>query len=133
MISAVLQKRCDQVMILRQICILFAVCLAGEAISALLPFAFPASVVAMVLLLILLFSGILKPAHLGQTGNFLLDHMALFFVPACTSVVQYLDVLLGNIWVILIISLVTTPLVFAVTGHVVQLAVKLLKIEQEGV
>ena len=118
-------------MILQQICVLLGVCLVGEAVSSLLPFAFPASVIAMVLLLILLFSGLVKPKHLGQTGNFLLDNMALFFVPSCTSIVKYLDVLLENAWVIVVISLITTPLVFAVTGHVVQLTVKLLKIEQE--
>ena len=118
-------------MVLRQICVLLGVCLVGEAVSSVLPFAFPASVIAMVLLLILLFSGLVKPKHLGQTGNFLLDNMALFFVPSCTSIVKYLDVLLENAWVIVVISLITTPLVFAVTGHVVQLTVKLLKIEQE--
>ena len=84
-------------MILQQICVLLGVCLVGEAVSSLLPFAFPASVIAMVLLLVLLFSGLVKPKHLGQTGNFLLDNMALFFVPSCTSIVKYLDVLLENL------------------------------------
>ena len=46
--------------ILYQIAIIFALCLLGEIISALLPFPFPAAISAMVLLSAALFSGILK-------------------------------------------------------------------------
>lgn len=113
--------------VLAQICVLFVICLAGEGIAAVLPFPFPATVMSMVLLLALLASRILKPRQLGETSGFLLDNMALFFIPANVGILQYKDVVLENLWPILLISLLTTPLVFLVTGHVVQLAMRLMR------
>ena len=110
-----------------QIFVIFAICLASEGISAVLPFAFPASVVGMILLLILLCTKVLKPAQLQQTSDFLLGTMAMYFIPAGVGILDYANVLLDNIWAILIICLVTTPLVFFVTGHVVQLTVRLMR------
>jgi len=110
--------------ILMQLCVVFGICLASEMISAVLPIAIPASVLSMVILLVLLLTGILKPGQLRETSGFLLDHMLLFFIPACTSVINYADVLFQNFWAIVLISVLTTPLVFFVTGHVVQLTMK---------
>ena len=113
--------------VISQICVIFAICLASEGISAILPFTFPASVIGMILLLVLLCTKVLKPHHLQQTSNFLLGTMAMYFIPACVSVLEYVDVLLDNIWAILIICFVTTPIVFFVAGHVVQLTVRLMR------
>ena len=41
--------------IIKQLTIISAVCLAGEAVSAVLPFAFPGSVISMIMLFLLLF------------------------------------------------------------------------------
>ena len=113
--------------ILAQICVIFSVCLVSEGISSVLPFTFPASVLAMVILLLLLAVKVLKPQQLKESSGFFMDHMAMFFIPACVSVLKYVDVLLANFWAVVLISLLTTPLVFFVTGHVVQLTMKLLK------
>ena len=118
--------------VIAQICVVFAVCLAAEGISAALPFPFPASVIAMVLLLVLLCTKVLKPSHLKEKSNFLMDNMAMFFIPACVSVLKYTDVLFSNFWAIVLISLMTTPLVFFVTGHVVQLTMKLMRGKEEA-
>ena len=113
--------------VISQICVIFAICLASEGISAVLPFTFPASVIGMILLLILLCTKVLKPSQLQQTSDFLLGTMAMYFIPACVSVLEYVDVLLDNIWAILIICFVTTPIVFFVAGYVVQLTVRLMR------
>lgn len=113
--------------VISQICVIFAICLASEGISAILPFTFPASVVGMILLLILLWTKILKPDQLKETSGFLLGTMAMYFVPICVSVLEYVEVLLDNIWAILIICFITTPLVFFVAGHVVQLTVRIMR------
>lgn len=112
--------------VLTQLLVIFGLFLLSEGLAALLPFAFPASVLAMVLLLVLLLCGVLKPRQLQQSADFLLEHMILFFVPVCTSIMTYAQVLLDNLGAILLICLVTTPLVFFVTGHVVQLCMRLL-------
>ncbi len=112
--------------ILSQLCVIFVICLAGEGISAMLPFPFPSSVLSMLLLLALLAAKILKPQQLRETSGFLLGNMPLFFIPACVGVLQYKDVLLQNFWPIVLISFLTTPLVFFVTGRVVQLTIRLM-------
>ena len=84
--------------ILAQIGIVLFVCLLGEAIAAVLPFPFPASVIGMVLLFLLLACKWLKPRHIQEKSNFLLSNM--------------------------VICLVTTPLVFLVTGWTVQAVMK---------
>jgi len=115
-----------------QICVVFAVYLTAEMISAVLPFTVPASVLSMVLLLILLLCRVLKPRDLKETSDFMLNNMLLFFVPVCVGVIRYADVLFRNFWVIVLISILTTPLVFLVTGHVVQLTVRLMRKKGEN-
>ena len=117
--------------VMAQIGVVFGICLAAEGISALLPFTFPASVLSMVLLLVLLSCKILKPRQLKEETDFLLGNMPLFYVPACVGVLQYTDVLFQNFWAIFLISLLTTPLVFFATGHAVQLTMKLLRRKEE--
>lgn len=109
-----------------QIGVIFAVCLAGEVISALLPFAFPASVIAMVLLFVLLCAKVLRPAHLSQLSGFLLDNMAIFFIPSCVSILNYASALMQNLFPILLICIGTVPLIFFVTGQTVQLTIRLM-------
>ena len=113
--------------VIGQICMLAAVCLAAEGISAVLPFTFPASIIGMLLLLGLLAIKAVKPEQLKQSSGFFMDNMALFFIPACVGVLKYTEVLLANFWAIVLISLLTTPLVFFVTGHTVQLVMKLIR------
>ena len=68
--------------IMAQIGIVLAVCLVGEGIAALLPIPFPASVISMVLLFLLLAAKLLRPHHIKEKSNFLITNMACFFVPA---------------------------------------------------
>ncbi len=108
--------------VLGQICLVFALCLVSEGLAALIPM--PSSIIAMVLLLILLVTKVVKPQQLQKTADFLLDHMTLCFVPVVTGIMTYAQVLLDNFWAIVLISVLTTPVVFFVTGQVVQLTMK---------
>ena len=113
--------------ILMQLCLMFAICLVAEGISAVLPFTLPASVIGMLILLILLAVKAVKPGQLKSVSDFMLNNMALFFIPVVSGMMRYKDVLFANFWAIILICLLTTPLVFFVTGHVVQLTVKLMR------
>lgn len=110
--------------ILSQLLVIFCVYFASEGLSALLPIPFPASVMGMVVLLILLSAKVLKPSQLKETSSFLLDYIHLFFIPHCVGILKYLDLVMSSLWAILLISILTTPLVFFVTGHVVQLTMR---------
>lgn len=110
-----------------ELAIIFGLCLAAEGIAALLPFPFPASVISMVLLLILLLAGVVKERHIGQACNFFVNHMAFFFLPPCVGILEYFDVLSSCLVPFLLIAVLTTPLVYLVTAWVIQLLMKLRK------
>ena len=110
--------------ILAQIGIVLAVCLVGEGVAALLPIPFPASVISMVLLFLLLVTKLLRPQHIKQKSNFLIANMAFFFVPAGVGILRYADVLWANLLPLLAICLITTPLVYGVTAWAVQLTMR---------
>ena len=83
--------------IMAQIGIVLAVCLVGEGIAALLPIPFPASVISMVLLFLLLAAKLLRPHHIKEKSNFLITNMACFFVPAGVGILRYADVLVYGV------------------------------------
>ena len=66
--------------LLMQLAIVFLICLLGEIIAAILPFPFPASVISMILVFLVLFSGVLKVAHISTPAEFMLGNMAFFFI-----------------------------------------------------
>lgn len=96
------------------------VCLMGEGIAKMLPISFPASVISMIILFILLLSKLLKPAHIKQKTDFLLKHMAFFFIPAGVTIMENYEFLQGSIPQLLIICIVTMILTFAATAYTVK-------------
>ncbi len=112
--------------IIIQIAIIFSICWASQIIEALLPIAFPASVIGMVLLLLLLLSGVLRVNHIREKSDFLLSNMAFFFIPAGVSVINYFDVLASALLPLLVICVVSTVLTFAVTAYAVRLIRRLM-------
>ena len=111
--------------IITQIGVLFGVCLGGVGISAILPFPFPASVSAMLLLFALLLCRVVKPGQIDEIAGFLTKNMAILFLPAAVGIIESLDILRDSGIQILIICLVTTLLTFGVTATVVSLLMRL--------
>ena len=106
--------------ILWQIGILFAICFFAQWLVTLLPFTFPSSVLAMLIVLLLLMCGILKVQQIKELSNWFAQNMSFLFVPACTGVIEYFDLIAANLIPILVISLVSALLVFGVTGWTVK-------------
>ena len=111
--------------VLYQIAIVFAICLAGEAIAAILPFSFPAAIISLILLLALLFSGLIKVEHIREKSDFLLSNMAFFFIPAGISVIEHIESVKAIWWQFIIIVFISTISVFAVTAGTVTLVMKI--------
>ena len=112
--------------IIRQIGIIFTVCWLSILVEKVLPFAFPASVIGMILLFICLLTGVLKIEHIQEKADFLLEYMAFFFVPAGVSIINYFDVL-ESTWIqLVVICVISTVVTFAVTAWSVKLTVRLL-------
>ena len=110
-----------------ELALILGVCFVGEWIAALLPVAFPASVISMVLLLALLMTGVVKQRQIQTLSKFLVVNMGLFFVPALVGTIQYADVLGSQLVAFLAVTFLTTPVVYLVTAWTVQGLMHLMK------
>ena len=107
--------------IMAELAIIFGVCLLAEGIAAILPVAFPASVISLILLLLLLLSGIIKDRHIGRVSRFFVGNMAFFFVPPCVGILEHTSTLAACLIPFLVIAILTTPLVYCATAWTIQL------------
>jgi len=114
----------DNLKLLRQIAIIFSIYFLGEVVQKTLSLAIPGSVLGMLILLLLLSTGVIKLRMIENISNFLLDHLAFFFIPAGVGLISSFSMLKGNLLAIIIVSLLSTIVVLLVTGIVVQLMMK---------
>jgi len=105
---------------IRECFIIFGLTLAGEFLNKLLPLPVPAGVYGMFLLLVLLCVGILKLEQVEATGNFLLDIMPVMFVQASVGLLESMGDLQAILVPVVVISMVSTVIVMAVTGIVAE-------------
>ena len=113
--------------IIYQIAIIFSICWVSQVIEKLLPIDFPASVIGMILLFLLLSMGVLKIEHIREKSDFLLANMAFFFIPAGVSVINYFDVLKSSLLPLLAICVITTVVTFAATAYSIKLTLHLMR------
>lgn len=118
--------------IVTQVGIIFSICWISQIIESLLPFSFPASVIGMILLLLLLAFRVLKVDHIREKSDFLLSNMAFFFIPAGVSIINYFDVLKTQVFQIITICAVSTVITFAVTVYSMKLVLWLMKRNGQG-
>lgn len=107
--------------IMAQLAVILGVCLAGEAIAALIPVAFPSSVVSLILLMILLLTGVVKERQIQAVSGFFIANMAFFFIPSFVGTLEHAELLISQALPLLLIVGLTTPVVYLVTGWTVQL------------
>ena len=105
---------------LRALTVLIACQFAGEVIARAIGLPLPGPVIGLVLLLIVLIVRGGPDDGLRDTGNGLLRHLSLLFVPAGVGVVTQLDALRENWLPILVSVLFSTALGLAVTGWIMQ-------------
>ncbi len=106
--------------IMAEVGLIVGICLAGAAIEAVLPVAFPASVISLMLLMALLFTGVIKTRHIQRVSEFLLANMAFFFLPSCAGIMEHFRLLVDNLLPVFVICFLTTPLVYLTTAWTVQ-------------
>ena len=107
--------------IMGELALIFGICLVGEGVADLLPVAFPASVISMVLLMVLLLTGVVKDRHIQTASHFLVANMAFFFLPSFVGLLEHIELLKSQLVPLLLIIVLTTPVVYLITGWTVRL------------
>lgn len=108
-----------------ELAIILVICFLGEVLIKLLPFNFSSSVLSMLILLILLIVKAVKLENIQSTADFFASNMAVLFIPYGVKLLQYLDIIKENLFLFVLIVLVTTPIVYGVTALSAQLIIKL--------
>jgi holin-like protein len=99
--------------------ILVGLYLLGEFLSQGLSLSIPGSLVGMLLLLPLLFSGVLKLEWVEKVADGLLRHLILLFVPSAVGIMIYAKNISGMTVEIVLTALLSTLVVLVITGKTV--------------
>lgn len=106
--------------IFREFLIILVLYFIGELIAKTLNIPIPGNIIAMILLFLSLCTGVIKVEKVDTISNFFLDHLAFFFIPAGVGLMNSFGSIKSSAIQIVIICIVTTIIVMAVTGIVVQ-------------
>ena len=106
---------------LRQFMIILLLSFLGEVLKMFIPLPIPASVYGLVLMLVCLMTGVLKTSQVKYAAFFLIEIMPVMFIPAAAGLIDSWGVLRPLIVPIMIITVVITVFVMAVTGRVAQM------------
>ena len=98
----------------KQFAMILLVSFAGELLNYLLPLPVPASIYGLLL------TGIIKLDAVRDTACFLIEIMPLMFIPAAVGLMASWSVIKENLLAYLVIAVVTTVAVMAVSGLVTQ-------------
>src|SRR5699024_10503373 len=109
---------------IHQFLIIITISFMGELLSILLPLPIPSSVYGLIIMLICLFTKIIKLNQIEDVANWLIIIMPLLFVPSAVSLINVADTLLQDILIISVITLVSTIIVMVVTGKIAQLIIE---------
>ena len=94
--------------------------LIGELLQAIIPLPIPAAIYGILLMLLALSTGILKPEHISETAHFLISIMPVMYVAPAVNILEQWGLISPALVPICIISVSTTVLVFAVAGLATQ-------------
>lgn len=109
-----------------QLAVILGIWAFGEYISSLIKniVTIPGSIIGMILLFLLLQFKIIKIDFIKEISDLFLDNMAIFFIPAGVSLISSLDIILSNIFILLVTIALSTVIVMYITGVVVQQMIK---------
>lgn len=107
-----------------QFSIILSLSFIGELFSRFIPLPIPASIYGLIIMLILLCTKVLKPRHIKEVSDFLIEIMPVMFIPVTVGIMDSYSTLTKLLPEILIITTIGTMTVMAVSGYVTQLIIK---------
>ena len=110
--------------------IIFSVQFFCTYVLRILKITFPAPILGIILLFLLLKCKIVRPEKIKDCCDFLLKNMVLFFIPLFIGIITYSDIILKNFQTIIITIFITTTLVMVVVGLFVENVIKFKKLNR---
>ncbi len=101
---------------IKQIMWILTFSFVGQVLEALIPLPVPAAVYGLVLLLIALFTELLKVEAVKETADLLISFMPVIFIAPAVKVLEYWGLIAPNVGAILVILVFSTVVIFAVSG-----------------
>ena len=109
---------------IKQLLIIILFSLAGEALASLIPLPVPAAIYGLILLLIALMTGCLKAEAIADTARFGIGIMPILFVAPAVNILENWGVIAPNLVPIVVIMVLSTFIVFIVSGVITQLLLR---------
>ena len=109
---------------IRQFVIILFISFIGEALKYVLPLPIPASIYGLVLMFVLLETKVLKVEAVQDAGKFLIEIMPMMFIPAAVGLMNSWDIIHPQLFVYLVIVVVSLVTVMAVSGRVTQSVIR---------
>ena len=117
--------------ILIQIGIVLGIYWLSEGIAAILPFSFPASVISLILVLVLLLLRVLKEEQIREKADFLLSNLGFFFLPIIASLMNYAEIIWEHAAAFITICVVSTVVTYLAAAGAVRLTCRLMEKRKE--
>ncbi|OOS05008.1 holin-like protein [Moraxella cuniculi DSM 21768] len=104
-------------MLLKGILVIFACLFVGQVFIAWTNLPLPPSVIGLLLLFLALQFGLVKLSTVEKLAKVMLDYLVLLVIPACISIMQYLQIIRDDLWVLLVGVFVSTVLVLLSSAY----------------
>ncbi len=104
--------------------IILSITFLGEVLKYFIPLPIPASIYGLILMLGALQTKIIKVESVQKTGKFMIEIMPMMFIPAAVGLLEAWGTLKPILIPVMIITVVSTIVVMAVTGRVTQLMIR---------
>ncbi len=109
---------------LRQFSIILLVSFLGEIAHILLPLPIPASVYGLMMMFFALCMGMIKLDQVKEAASFLIEIMPVMFLPAAAGLLDSWSILKPVCLPVLVITVITTVVVMAVSGRMTQFLIR---------
>lgn len=105
---------------LKQFGIILLISCLGELMHWFIPLPVPASIYGLILMLLALVTGILKPDNVKEAAVFLIEIMPVMFIPAAVGLMTSWKAIRPQLFAYIVITVVSLVAVMAVSGRITQ-------------
>lgn len=116
----------------RQFGIILLITFIGEILHEVVPLPVPAGIYGIILLFVSLKTRLIPVEEVKDASSFLIQIMPMMFIPAAVGLIGTWDVLAPSWIKFVIVTVVTTVIVMAVSGLVTQAVIRLHKRKDGG-